>query len=153
MKKVLFVLAISVLAFSCIKSDKGCEAIKPSAEEAQIVAYAAASGITATKDPSGIFYQIIEEGAGASPTVQDTVSVTYTGKFLNGAIFDQSSSAITFPLNRVIEGWQIVMPKIKKGGRVKMILPSAYAYGCTGYAPKIGGNEILFFDVTLVDVK
>jgi FKBP-type peptidyl-prolyl cis-trans isomerase FkpA len=136
-----------------MKSEKGCEPLKPSSEEAQILSYASANNLDVVKDPTGIYYQVIDAGVGPSPTVEDTVTVTYTGKFLNGSEFDKSTNPVTFPLRGVIEGWQIVIPKLKKGGRIKMLLPSAYAYGCMGYAPRIPANEILFFDVTLVDIK
>jgi len=55
-------------------------------------------------------------------------------------------------LSSLIEGWKIGIPLIKKGGRIKLIIPSALAYGCTGYA-SIPPNTPLYFDVTLTDVQ
>lgn len=160
MKNIYFVLAIAALLVSCIKSNTGCEPLKPSAEEAQIVAYATANGINAIKDSSGIYYEIVEPGAGASPQLNSKIFVTYIGKRLDGTIFDkqEDASKTGWQLGQngnstgLIEGWQIMLPLIHKGGHIKMIIPSSYAYGCTGY-DNIPPNEILFFDVTLFDVQ
>ena len=126
--------------------------VQPDAEVPQITAFAAADSLTLTKHSSGIYYQVINPGSGATPTVKDSISVTYTGKLLTGTTFDQSTSPATLSLGGVIEGWQIGIPLIKKGGRIKLVIPSAYAYGCNGLGP-IPPNAVLFFDVSLIDVK
>lgn len=129
--------------------------VTPASEEAQIQSYAAANGITASKHTSGIYYQILEPGSGVTPTVNSTVSVTYTGKLLNGSVFDQrTTSPISFRLSGVIEGWQIGIPLIKKGGKIKLIIPSSYAYACNSIPDAgIPANAILFFDISLLDVQ
>lgn len=136
----------------CSKQDQGCTPVKPEAEEPKILAYIAADSIHAIKHSSGIYYEIINPGSGATPSLNSKVFVTYTGKLLNGTKFDESTSTINFPLSGVIEGWQIGIPLIKKGGRIKLIIPSAYAYGCNGSGP-IPSNAVLFFDVNLRDVQ
>ncbi len=86
------------------------------------------------------------------PTSSSKVFVTYTGKLLSGTQFDQSSNVISFFLNQVIEGWQIGVPLIKKGGKILLLIPSAYAYGCNG-SRSIPPNSVLFFDIDLIDVQ
>jgi len=158
MKRVLLILLPAVLLMSCVKNDSNggaCEPLKPSAEAAQIEAYASANSLAVTKDtPTGIYYQIIDPGTGTAPTDSSKVFVTYTGKYLSGGVFDQATQPNTtgWVLGNLIDGWRLMLPKIKKGGHIKMVLPSAYAYGCTG-SGTIPPNEILFFDVTLVDVQ
>jgi len=153
MKKIaVAVLVIVSVFYSCAKKEMGCTPVSPESEESQIKAYATANNIQATRHTSGMYYQIIDSGAGATPVNNSTVTATYTGKLLNGTTFDSGTGS--FPLYRVIEGWQIGIPLIKKGGKIKLIIPSSYAYGCNG-SPQGGipSNAVLYFDINLVDVK
>lgn len=151
---LVFASLIMVACSGCIKNEQGCTNQTPQSEEAQIQAYTAANGITATRHSSGIYYQIMNPGTGPAPTLTSRVFITYTGKLLTGATFDQSAdpSRSNWILRELIEGWQIGLPLIKKGGQIKLIIPSAYAYGCnpTGSIP---GNSVLYFDINLVDVQ
>ena len=154
MKKIIFILSLSFLltsAGSCIK-DTGCQDKTVQSEQAAIIAYAAANGITATANGSGFYYEIINPGSGPAPTVYSQVSVRYTGKLLDGTVFDsQTGAPVTFPLGNAIFGWQLGLPLIQKGGTIKLIIPSSLAYGCRGKAP-IPSNAILYFEIQLVDV-
>ena len=153
MKYFLLMASVLMMSFAgCMKDEKGCSNVKPADEEAQILAYAAANSITATKHSSGLYYQVITQGTGATPNAGSTVKVNYTGKFLNGNQFDKSAAPITFKLSQVIEGWIVGIPLINKGGKIKLIVPSSMAYGCNG-AQTIPSNAILFFDVDLIDVQ
>lgn len=153
MKNLLLFTCLSILLFSaCSKKETGCTPVDPHAEEAQILAYTAKDSIHAIKHSSGIYYEIINPGSGAAPTQNSNVSVTYIGKLLNETTFDQQTNPVSFNLNQVIEGWQIGIPLIKKGGRIKLIIPSAYGYGCNATGP-IPGNSVLYFDVSLLDVQ
>lgn len=157
MKNCLLVSFFIVFLSGCSKHETGCTPIEPKAEEPQIIAYAAKDTIHAVKHSSGIYYEIINPGSGATPTIESTVTVSYSGKFLNGYTFDQSAG-YTHKLNDLIEGWQIGIPLIKKGGRIKLIIPSALGYGCNPRTDDNGnvlipGNSVLYFDVTLIDVK
>lgn len=157
MKRLIIVITVVTAFFtvsSCLKSPTSCQPLKPSSEESQIVAYATANNINATKDSSGLYYQIIDSGTGVKPTLTSTVFISYTGKFLNGTVFDQQSdpSKTGWTLSRLIQGWQIGLPLIRKGGHIKLIIPSALAYGCVGQG-SIPPNEILFFDINLTDVQ
>lgn len=137
----------------CLKGDEPCTPKNVQSEQAAMTAFANSNGITATIHPSGINYQIVNQGSGPTPTVQSTLTANYVGKFLNGNIFDQSNgNPIVFNLSGVIAGWQIALPLIQKGGVIKMIIPSSLAYGCAGRG-SIGPDQVLYFEVTLVDVQ
>ena len=153
MNNFLLIACLLIMSFSrCSKNETGCMPVKPEAEEPQIMAYAARDSIHVNKHSSGIYYEIIDPGSGLTPTLNSWLRVTYTGKLLNETKFDEKTNPVDFNLSRVIEGWQIGLPLIKKGGRIKLIIPSAYAYGCNGRS-SIPPNSALFFDVNLIDVK
>ena len=115
--------------------------------------FASSNGITATVHASGLYYQVIDPGSGPSPSGNSIIYITYTGKLLDGTVFDQqtNSSATGWPLSQLIEGWRVGIPLIQKGGHIQLIVPSSMAYGCTGYGA-IPGNSVLFFDITLVNI-
>lgn len=153
MKRILFVVAIlAFLSMSCGKADPGCQPQSPSIERDEMVAFCTANTITYTEDPSGILYQILDAGTGAAPTATSTISFVYTLKSMNGTTLQANSNPMSSPLSGLIDGWKIILPKIKKGGRVLMVIPSALAYSCTGSGP-IPPNSPIFFDVTLSDVQ
>ncbi len=111
-------------------------------------------GIITTE--SGLQYEVIEEGTGATPTEEDTVVVHYTGSLLNGKVFDSSverGEPATFPLNRVIPGWTEAIQLMKEGGKYKFYIPSELAYGERGAGEDIPGNSTLIFEVELIEVK
>jgi FKBP-type peptidyl-prolyl cis-trans isomerase len=72
--------------------------------------------------------------------------MTYTGTLLNGTKFD--AGTISYPLSQLIVGWQIAVPLIGKGGRIKVVLPSSLGYGAQTTGP-IPANSPLYFDITL----
>ena len=154
MKRTIFILSVYFLLFSstgCLK-DNGCQDKTVQSEQAAIVAYAAANGITATAHSNGMYYQVVNAGSGPTPTINSQISVRYTGKLLNGTLFDsQTGTPITFGLSGAIAGWQIGLPLIQKGGIFKLIIPSSFGYGCQGNGP-IPANSILYFEIELVDV-
>lgn len=128
--------------------------VKPEAEEPTILAYANANGITATKHSSGLYYQVITQGSGPTPNLNSKVWVTYVGKHMDGTIFDQSTATpYNSYLRDLIEGWQIGLQLIQKGGHIKLIIPSSLAFGCAVNSNVIGSNEVVFFDVQLIDVQ
>lgn len=153
MKKILLLACtVFTLFIACLKKDEGCQPVPPAQEEAQLLAYANTNGMAVIKHSSGLYYQIINPGSGPVPTLDSRVFVTYTGKFLNGTVFDQKTSPINFQLGQLIEGWQIGLSLLQKGGQIHLLVPSALAYGCMGN-PVIAPNLPLFFDVNLVDVQ
>ncbi len=98
---------------------------------------------------SGLYYVIDEPGSSEHPTIQDVVTVSYVGIFLDGGIFDNGID-ITFPLTNVIRGWQEGIPLFGKGGKGWLILPSHLAYGNT-LKPGIPPNSCLAFQIELKD--
>jgi FKBP-type peptidyl-prolyl cis-trans isomerase len=106
--------------------------------------------------PSGLQYEVIQEGTGPKPTAESVVSVYYKGTQLNGNVFDQSQegSPVEFPVNRVIPGWIEGIQLMNVGSKFKFYIPSELAYGPMG-SPQggIGPNEVLVFDVELLGIK
>jgi len=154
MKKIALVSILYFIFFgsiSCIK-DEPCQDKTIQSEAAAIAAYASANGIVGTTHSSGVYYQVTVAGTGITPTPNSTVSVRYTGKLLNGTVFDsQTTTAVSFALGGTIQGFQIGLQQVSKGGTIKFIIPSSLAYGCNGTS-NIPSNSILYFEVQLVDV-
>lgn len=106
--------------------------------------------------PSGIQYAVINKGSGAQARVTSTVVVNYRGALIDGTEFDSSyahGKPVTFTVNRVIPGWQDVIPRMRVGDKWKVVIPPSLAYGERGELPRIGPNEALVFDLELIDVK
>ena len=152
-RNVLLAFLVAPLLFAaCGKTSEPCVPATVASEKAAMVAYCTANNITYTEHASGILYEIMSPGLGAQPTLTNTVATVYTGKLLNNTQFDASANPVSFLLNGVIKGWQIAIPLIKKGGRIKMVIPSSLAYGCNG-SGSIPPNSPLYFEVTLTDVR
>jgi FKBP-type peptidyl-prolyl cis-trans isomerase FkpA len=87
------------------------------------------NNISATQDASGLFYQILSPGVGQDVIDSlDTVTVTYTGRLLNGAVVDNPSLPVKLVYSGLIEGWRIGLTKIQTGGTIRLIIPSTLAY-------------------------
>ncbi|MFN4905366.1 MAG: FKBP-type peptidyl-prolyl cis-trans isomerase [Planctomycetota bacterium] len=111
-------------------------------------------GVQTTK--SGLQYQAIKSGSGKTPSLTSTVKVHYEGKLLDGKVFDSSiarGEPIEFPVNGVIPGWTEALQRMKVGDKWKLFIPPGLAYGERGAGSDIGPNELLFFEVELLDVK
>ncbi len=124
------------------------------AGEAFLAENGAKAGVTTTE--SGLQYIVLKEGEGDSPTAADQVKVHYTGKLLNGEVFDSSierNQPVDFYVRSVIPGWTEALQLMKPGAEYKLFIPSDLAYGEQGN-PRggIGPNEVLIFDVKLIDV-
>lgn len=125
-------------------------------DTAAISAFVKANNLTGgTMHPEyGIYYQIIEPGEGnVSYKGATQITANYVGRLLDGTVFDDTHGApATFPLSDVIGGWYFGIPLIQKGGQIRLIIPSYYAYGNRANGPLIPKNAVLDFDITLVDV-
>ncbi|WP_317897409.1 FKBP-type peptidyl-prolyl cis-trans isomerase [Aurantibacillus circumpalustris] len=117
--------------------------------------YLSDNKIAAKPTASGLIYVETKKGSGQNPKATDIVKVHYTGMFLDGKVFDSSverGEPVEFPLNQVIPGWTEGLQLMKKGGKAKLVLPSAIGYGPQGnqgippYSP-------LVFEVELLDIK
>lgn len=105
--------------------------------------------------PSGLQYEIIQEGTGPTPKKTDKVTVDYEGKLVNGTVFDSSyqrGQSASFPINGVIAGWQEALPLMKTGSTWMLYIPPSLAYGSAGAGGVIGPNETLIFKVHLISV-
>jgi FKBP-type peptidyl-prolyl cis-trans isomerase FkpA len=105
---------------------------------------------------SGLVYQSLKEGSGASPAATDIVRVHYRGTFPDGREFDSSykrGESTEFPLNRVIPCWTEGVQKMKPGGKAKLTCPPAIAYGERGAGGVVPPNATLQFEIELLSVK
>lgn len=107
---------------------------------------------------SGLQYKVLESGeeGAESPTLEDTVEVHYKGMLRDGTVFDSSierDKPAVFGLKHIIPGWQEALPMMKVGDKWKLFLPPELGYGEQGAGGDIGPNEVLIFEVELLDVK
>ncbi|MHC5063481.1 MAG: FKBP-type peptidyl-prolyl cis-trans isomerase [Planctomycetota bacterium] len=104
---------------------------------------------------SGLKYEVIKEGTGASPVMGQQVTVHYAGWLTDGKLFDASYSrgqTSTFALGRVIQGWNEGLQLMKEGAIYKLVIPGNLGYGPRGNAPDIPPDATLVFQVELVKV-
>src|SRR5262249_6899743 len=107
--------------------------------------------------PSGLQYQIIEEGTGPKhPSPESQVTVHFRGSLATGLEFDSwlaRGQPAQFKVNEVIKAWQEILPLMRVGDYWRVFTPSELAYGERGQPPRIGPNEALVFELKLVEVK
>jgi FKBP-type peptidyl-prolyl cis-trans isomerase FklB len=111
-------------------------------------------GVTAL--PSGLQYQVIASGKGATPKANDRVKVHYQGTLLNGEVFDSSikrGEPATFQVDQVIPGWTQALQKMKVGDKWKLFIPPELGYGKRGAGAKIEPGMALVFEVELLEVQ
>lgn len=127
-------------------------------EEAQIQNYLSTNPTLVFElKPSGLYYLPLQVGTGIMPVRHDTAWVKYTGKFLNGTVFDTNVGKTDTLKVPVDEGWLIKgfdegITLMNKGGKAMLLIPSSLAYGTTGYYI-IDPYTPLLFDLELVRVK
>ncbi|RZU47902.1 FKBP-type peptidyl-prolyl cis-trans isomerase FklB [Fluviicoccus keumensis] len=120
--------------------------------EAFLAENAKKAGVKATA--SGLQYEVLREGTGASPKASDTVEVHYEGKLIDGTVFDSSiarNQTATFRLDQVIPGWTEGVQLMKEGAKYRFVIPSDKGYGEMG-AGAIPPNAVLVFEVELIKV-
>lgn len=106
--------------------------------------------------PSGLQYKVLTKGKGPKPTKEDTVTVDYSGRLINGTVFDSSEKAgkpATFKLNQVIKGWSEAVQLMQEGATWEIYVPADLAYGQRGVGGPIGPNETLIFKIHLISIK
>jgi FKBP-type peptidyl-prolyl cis-trans isomerase len=106
--------------------------------------------------PSGLQYKVLTAGTGATPKASDTVQTHYSGKLLDGTVFDSSydrGQPAVFGVDQVIAGWTEALQKMKVGDKWEVYIPGDLAYGLRGSPPKIGPNALLIFTVELINVE
>ena len=106
---------------------------------------------------SGLQYKVLEVGQGNSPKADDTVVVEYSGRLLNGKVFDSTAKngnkPISFNVSGVIKGWTEALQLMKPGGKMEVFVPSDLAYGARNSGGPIGPNETLIYEIKLLSVK
>lgn len=140
---------------------KKAEAAKLSAkseELGKLQSYLKSNNITVKPTPSGLYYIEKTKGKGTSPVNGMKVKVHYTGTLLDGTKFDSSldrKQPFEFVLGQgqVIKGWDEGIALMKKGGKARLVIPSAIAYGDAGRTPTIPPSATLVFDIELLDFK
>lgn len=125
-------------------------------EDKQIQSYCMANEIMAAPTASGLVYISFTEGKGSPVKMGDTLVVKYTGRFLNGQIFDSSedgTGSVRFIIGRkeMIKGWEEGFMYMKEGGTARFVVPSRLGYGIKGFGP-VPGDTPVVYDVELVKV-
>lgn len=168
MKRVAIVLLALLFCFAaCKKTDIGASAEKAQAviDDKIIADYLAANpGLAAKKiDTTGVYYIVSDPGnINVIFTTSTYITVGYTGRLLTtGEVFEDSGNFNpSFVLGNVIRGWRLGIPQIKKGGKVRLLVPSRYAYGPYpqpqlgvkfGMKDGLPGAAVLDFDISLYD--
>ncbi|KLI63272.1 FKBP-type peptidyl-prolyl cis-trans isomerase [Aurantiacibacter marinus] len=104
--------------------------------------------------PRGImFRRTAGDGTGPAPVVSDEITIHYTGTFVNGEVFDSSverGEPATFPLSRLIEGWQVAIPYMGVGDTAEIVIPATAAYGLGG--GRMPGGATLQFTIELLGI-
>ena len=155
LKIPLLLFSIILIAFSgCKKVDSYDPEGQLAIDEALIVKYLAKNDLTAQRHETGLYY-IIEDGevgtGSETYTAATSVKVTYTLSLLGGNTIPQPTEPYTTALGNVIAGWQIGIPLIQEGGKIRLFVPSGYAYGPQSQNG-IPANSILDFTINLLEV-
>lgn len=157
-----FVLFAAVVVSGCKKAEDPYAAYTPERETGLIKDWLAAmvsSGKDIDTTSTGIFYIVEKVGSGATVKTGNTVTVNYTGKFMDGSVFDSYNGYTyvhkdTDPYKRMIQGWEEGIEVLNKGGRAIFLIPSAKGYGVSGsYDGTIPPNSPLIFVIEVVDIK
>lgn len=132
-------------------------------DDSSIQQYLVANNLNFVKTKLGEYIVTQKEGEGDTAKVGQLVSINYTGKIMNGEVFDSntdsafhhSGSPLSFPvgLGEMIKGMDDGLLHLKKGAKATLYIPSVLAYGSHGASPKIAPNSILEFDVEVLDIK
>jgi FKBP-type peptidyl-prolyl cis-trans isomerase FkpA len=167
MKKYLYYLISGLLVIfsfsSCLKNnlEDSLAMAKEQLEKDEVIIkkFIQDNNIPAVRHESGVYYQIITPGTGnVNYSTNPLIKANYTGRLLNGTVFDSSLNTgrtpLEFYLTGVIDGWKIGVPLIQKNGKIRLITPSGYGYGPSGAGGgAIGPNAVLDFDIEIIDLR
>lgn len=146
MKKILWILLLGLIVASCGRYSE--EEIQ--SYDKKIAGYVKKKKLDMTKSESGLYYKIIEEGEGDPIKSTAVISAKYTGKLLNGKIFDEKKEPVELTLKNLVHGWREVAFYLKPGGKATIICPPQMGYGQQAIG-EIPENAILIFDIEIVD--
>lgn len=127
--------------------------LSPAANQAFLAAYDKKPGVIVK--PDGLRYRILQNGFGERPHLTDYVTVYYTGKLINGIVFDgtEDGMPVRFKVNSLIAGWAEALSLMKVGDKWEIVIPSKLGYGEAGTPDGgIGPNQTLVFEVELKKV-
>lgn len=153
------VVILGLLIAGCIKEENAatCDLKPATSDTTQMKQYIKDSSITAEVDSSNwIMWQVIREGSGTRPEPNSEVTIKYMGRLLTGQGFDSSTvknpDGAVLRLNGAIPGLYLGLSRIREGGAIRLLIPSALAYGCD---PRYGSlaNQPLFFNIELIKVS
>jgi FKBP-type peptidyl-prolyl cis-trans isomerase len=152
MRRVSFAIALLFAAGTAGEAWAGD--ISPEANRELIAANAKKPGVMVL--PDGLQYRVIKSGSGQTPTIDDTVTVSYKGTRVDGYVFDSTKPGETrnLPVRKLIPGWIAALSQMKEGDEWELLVPAKLAYGETksdGSNPDLWG-QALMFDMTLVAV-
>lgn len=143
---LLTIISLSIGACSTYSEDEMSEF------DTKITAYLEKKGIKCKKSDSGLFYNIIEEGEGEYIRFKDVVTFTYTGKLLNGELFDNQQEPVEFSVDKLIGAWKEIMLQTKKGSKVFLAAPPQLGYGSNNL-DDIPANSVLIYEMEIIDVQ
>jgi FKBP-type peptidyl-prolyl cis-trans isomerase len=147
--KSLCLLLILVSSISVTKASNPSDSLN-------LENFLTSKNIKAEKTREGIFFNVDTEGSGAMPKQGDYVKINYVGKLLDGKIFDESpkNDAFVFQVGyrQVIQGWDIIMPKLKIGTKATVYIPAEYGYGSSGIGTVIPPNASLVFEIEVKEI-
>lgn len=152
MNKTIFFLVFSLVVLAACNDDDNTLSYEKrlAVDIDKIENYLIENDLTAESTESGLYYFIENEGTGSNPSIDSTVKISYTGKFLDNTTFD--SGIIELELSQLILGFQEGIPLFKEGGNGKLFVPSALGYGIYS-KNNIPGNSVLIFDIKLIEVS
>lgn len=134
-----------------MEAQQAADTLSVESQKAFLARESAKEGAITT--PSGLIFQIITEGEGEGPTLDDAVKLVYTGRLYNGEVFDSSEGEeVTFPVSGLVPGFTQGLLMMKPGGTYRIIIPAELGYGARGTAGVIPGNAALDFTITLNEV-
>ena len=137
-------LCLAITACSGVTSEDQSKTAETTGEKSTVITTA-----------SGLQYEVLQEGTGASPSATDEVTVHYKGELTDGTEFDSSykrGQPARFPLNRVIGGWTEGVQLMKEGAKYRFTIPPELGYGANGAGGTIPPNATLIFEVELITV-
>ena len=149
----MIMLVAMALGLQCQAEAQGLDSNR-AAGEAFLAQNAQREGVVTL--PSGLQYEVIEEGDGATPGRRSTVVVHYSGTLIDGTPFDSSiarGEPARFPVNRVIPGWTEALRLMRVGDKWRLFIPADLAYGDRGVGPVIAPGSTLVFEVELLEVR
>ena len=141
------ILLIAIIFTSCSSNEEDFS----TENDAEIQAYIKSNNLNATKTASGLYYVITDQGTGAKPTSNSTVTVNYKGYFSNGTLFEQNQN-VTFNLQQVIAGWTEGLTYFNEDAQGWLLIPSHLGYGSSG-SRSIPGGSVIIFNIHLLKIK